>query len=448
MKTPIRRALLMVISTISVSCSEYEVKSQIDPALPGDTSEIFDDAPAIDVVPSALDLGIVCDTETGAVRISSIGNTPLTLTDISAGGSGWQLIAVPSLPRILAPGESIPLELESGNGPGSLLIESNDPDAPLTTVQLTAENDTPPLLSIISHIDGDILEPSSSTLFMAEIFDEDDAATDLVVDWSSNIDGYISSSIPAADGSVQLDWNSTDQSSGNHELSAVVIDSCEAQASDTVSICQNEGYISDGLDLSTWNFEGSATWDSTNEYVQLTNTNQNQAGTAFQTSSTVSADNVEIEFSFFVSGGSGADGISMTALDSMRMTGFVGDSGGGIGYAGLPGWSIEVDTWYNAENNDLTQDDHLSVHINGDTRNYVASAALPEMEDGNWHDMSVIVNGTWMTVSIDGAIYIDQDVSGLTAFPAYIGFTGATGSATNFHLIDSLTVEAFVCDDE
>ena len=161
-----------------------------------------------------------------------------------------------------------------------------------------------------------------------------------------------------------------------------MIDSCDTEASDQVEICQNEGYVDDGLALSTWNFEGHATWDSTNEWVELTDTGTNRAGTAFQTSATVDSDNVVIEFSFFVSGGSGADGISLTALDSTRMTGFVGGSGGGIGYAGLPGWSIEVDTWYNSENNDPTRT--IWCSHDGNQGSYAAWAALPEMEDGNW----------------------------------------------------------------
>jgi hypothetical protein len=43
--------------------------------------------------------------------------------------------------------------------------------------------------------------------------------------------------------------------------------------------------------------------------------------------------------------------------------------------------------------------------------------------------------------------YIDAEVPALEAFPAYVGFTAATGAATNYHLIDALEVEGFVCDD-
>ena len=51
------------------------------------------------------------------------------------------------------------------------------------------------------------------------------------------------------------------------------------------------------------------------------------AGTAFQTSATVPAGSVSIEFLFYIGDGSGADGISLTALDVNRMSGFLGSSG-------------------------------------------------------------------------------------------------------------------------
>ena len=442
-------ATIIVLSGIFSACSEYEVKAQLDPSLMNDSAEpiVTEDAPDIRINPSDISMGTICEPGSAELRISSLGSVPLTIESLAIAGGGWALNNPPTLPQAIAPGEFMNLSLIEGVGTGSLYVESNDPDTPVWEVPLSATLDSPPELEITSHGDGEVIEPGSTTEFVANVFDSGDAVEDLVVQWTSDVDGILTTSIPTSDGTVRLDWDANVQSSGDHTLSASVIDSCDTEARDQVDICQNEGYIDEGLALSTWNFEGHATWDAANEWVELTDTRTNRAGTAFQTSTTVDSDNVVIEFSFFVSGGSGADGISLTALDSTRMTGFVGSSGGGIGYAGLPGWSIEVDTWYNSENNDPTSADHLSVHIDGNQGAYVAWAALPEVEDGNWHDMSVTVSGSHMTVEVDGAVYIDQSISGLGAFPAYIGFTGATGSATNWHLIDSLEVEAFVCEN-
>jgi len=160
----------------------------------------------------------------------------------------------------------------------------------------------------------------------------------------------------------------------------------------------------------------------------------------------VSSDAVNIDFEFYVSGGTGADGISLTAIDADRMSTFVGGSGGGIGYYGLPGWSIEIDTWYNSEHSDPTSADHVSVHIDGDVNSPLAWATLPEMEDGAWHLGSVEVVGSHMRVWVDGILYIDDTIPGLTPFDAYVGFTAATGGSTNYHLIDALEVEGFICE--
>jgi hypothetical protein len=153
---------------------------------------------------------------------------------------------------------------------------------------------------------------------------------------------------------------------------------------------------------------------------------------------------VVIAFSFFVGDRGGADGISLTVLDTDRMTGFVGGAGGGIGYGGLPGWSLEVDTFFN--NYDPTEEDHLSLHIDGDASNPVAVAVLPELEDGEWHELELVARGQDMTVTVDGTVYLDLSSPQLTAFPAFVGFTGATGSSHNAHLIDGLRVEGSICE--
>ena len=178
-------------------------------------------------------------------------------------------------------------------------------------------------------------------------------------------------------------------------------------------------------------------------------------GTAFSTAQQVTGAQVEIEFQFYIGDGSGADGISLTALDTDRMTTFLGGTGCGIGYGGdaactagpaLPGWSIEVDTYFNS-GQDPTEADHLMLTFDGDVDDPAVWVELPEMEDNGWHSMRVLVQEPRVLVEIDNVAYIDQDVSGYFNFPAYIGFTAGTGGATNNHLIDSLTVTETLCDE-
>ncbi len=282
---------------------------------------------------------------------------------------------------------------------------------------------------------------------IAQVNDDHTAPTDLTVRWESDVDGLLSGGTVDAAGTATQPWDAALQTPGPHRFTVTVTDACEQTATATVSACQNAGYVSENLDLTSWTFNGTAGWDALNGWVELTAPFTNQAGTAFQTSAAVSSDNISVDFGFFVSGGTGADGMSVTALDTSRATSFVGNTGGGIGYGGLPGWSIEVDTWYNSEHADPTELDHLSLHLDGNVNGPVAWATLPEMEDGAWHQMSVRVVGARFTISVDGVVYIDQDVPGLSTFPAYIGFTAATGSVTNYHLIDALLVEEFVCGE-
>jgi hypothetical protein len=385
-----------------------------------------------------------CADVTRTVTLTSQGTTPLTISAIQVQGEGWT-VGAPTLPVTLDPGQSVSVEV-TGRGSADLVVESDDVDSPTTRITLDVVGDYAPTLSITAPTPSATLE-IGTTEFVATVSDDVDAPEALALTWSSSVDGAFGADPAASDGFARASWNADAQSAGDHTVTLTAVDSCGNVSTTEVSFCQQAGYVSESLDLATWNFEGSARWDSTNGWVELTTPSYNQAGTAFQTAAAVSADNVNVSFAFFVSGGSGADGISVTALDVARMTGFVGSTGGGIGYMGMPGWSVEIDTWYNGEYNDPTPNDHISVHVDGNASNVLAWAELPEMEDGLWHTMDLSVTGTRVTAAIDGTTYIDQDVPQITPFSAYVGFTAATGGSTNYHLIDALEVTELSCPE-
>lgn len=393
-----------------------------------------------------VDLGIVCGDRNETVSLSSIGDAPLTVTLVQVGGAGWSLSHA-ELPAVLEPGTAFEIYLQGTDDAdvGTLTIQTDEDGTTTHAIPLALSKDEPPSVTITRPTPESVLSPESDYRFEAIVNDDVDSSETLVARWRSSVDGELSAASVGSDGMALMSWSSLEQSSGDHRVEIEVTDSCGNVAIDSVGFCQNEGYTEDSLDLASWHFEGTALWDTTNEWVELTGPFTAQAGTAFQTSAAVTSDNVVIEFEFYASGGSGADGISLTALDVDRMTSFVGGSGGGLGYLGLPGWSIEIDTYHNGH--DPTSEDHLSFHVDGNVGSPAAWVALPDMEDGAWHSAAIAVVGNHVVVAIDGTTYMDTTIDGLLPFSAYVGFSAATGALTNYHLIDALAVEGFVCDD-
>lgn len=436
------RATLLLLPLFA--CSEYTLEGEKpDPGLEENDPEY----PQVQVQPREVDLGVVCGgVGESTVTVANVGTAPLNVRGATVTGDAW-VVGDVTFPATLAVGDTLAIPVSGGPGAGVLTIVTDDPAKPEIDVPLNVTADAPPTATIRSPADGEALPGDVVATFAGSVSDDVDAPDALAVTWSSDVDGVLSTTPASATGETTVSWDPTARSAGTHLVTLTATDRCGQTAESFVSVCQDQGYTADNLDLSTWHFEGTARWDSTNGWVELTTPTYDQSGTAFQTGSTVGADNVSIAFRFYVSGGSGADGISLTALDTTRMTGFVGSTGGGIGYAGLPGWSIEVDTWYNGEYGDPTQEDHVSIHFDGQPMGPAAWAALPEMEDGAWHDMEVNVLAPHVTVTIDGVTYIDTDLAGFAAFPAYVGFTGATGGSTNAHLIDALTVTRYVCEE-
>ncbi|MAA80055.1 MAG: hypothetical protein CL916_12440 [Deltaproteobacteria bacterium] len=428
-----------------LACSDYSLhqKSEKESAPVMEPEDVVEEEPYIVVDPMAVSFTGICgDSESAELMILNAGEGELVIHDIEVQASGWS-IQEPVYPLILATGETYFLEVIGESGSGILSIYSNDPQTPGLWVELQATKDMPPALHIQNPQDGMII-PVEGASFVAQVSDLEDELSQMVVSWFSNIDGLLDTTVIDEHGNSVLEGILP--SHGAQEITAMVFDSCGNEGLDVVGVCQQFGYETENLDISTWNFEGSAQWDNSLGVVELTNTSTNVAGTAFSTASIVNAEQVEIDFMFYVSGGSGADGFSLTALDVDRMTGFVGSTGGGIGYAGMPGWSIEVDTYYNS--NDPTSTDHVAFTFDGAVGNPVIWAPLPEMEDGQWHTMRVEVNAPHVLVEIDGVVYLDQNITGNLNFPAYIGFTAATGSLTNYHRIDALTVTEQVCSEE
>lgn len=392
-----------------------------------------------------VDLGIVCGDAEATFTLYNLGDGVLNVEDIQIDGE-WSLASDVSS---VEPGASVDIVLVGGGSNAAVTIYTDDPNQSELTVHVVASANQPPTIALGSN--PPVIAPGAIESLSA-LVDDDQGPASLALTWESDVDGVLSTDGADSSGLTAIDWDSAVHSEGGHSISLTAVDECGQSVTESFQICQNMGYTEETIDLTTWSFTGSANWDATNGWLELTDTSRYIAGTAFQTSETVDSDNVSIGFMFFASGGSssGADGLSLTAIDTTRMTTYQGSNGGAIGYGGLPGWSVEVDTWDNTGDPGLsepTRADHVSFVIDGASGGVgEVYADIHEVEDGQWHEMQVDVSGQHVTVSIDGIVYIDEVIPGITTFPAHVGFTAATGNVTNNHFIDALTVERFVCD--
>ena len=419
-------------------CSDYEF--------------IAEETGTLLITPDSVVIDGACSYEERELSLESVGEYAVTVHSIEVDGEGWVLLSAPSLPISIEPGTSAQVVVLGNQGDATLLVKSDDPEGGRKVVPLMGAANEDPTIAWVSHANGGIIDPGERLVVSVE--DDVDQPSDLVVSWSSDIDGAVGFANGDQDGQSSIFWD--EGSGGPHLLTAEVTDSCGASTSSTVEVCRQDGYLSDNLDLSTWAMGGSAQYDSEQGWVELTNIDGTfQAGSAFQTIPT-SGNNVQLAFSFYVSGGTGADGFAVTALDTDRSNSYMAQSGGCLGYGGggvcgdfepLYGWTIELDTFFSA-GLDPTEEDHISFHFDGDVAGYEAYAVLPDMEDGEWHDMVIEVVAPRVIVSVDGETYIDEDIEGYFDFPAEVGFTAATGGETNYHLIDSLSVVEQLCPTE
>lgn len=155
---------------------------------------------------------------------------------------------------------------------------------------------------------------------------------------------------------------------------------------------------------------------------------------------------------YFGTKNNGADGIATVFHNSPAGTSAIGLSGSGIGASGIAnGIVLELDTFDNSFGGTITTTtgdiaaDHGMIW---DTDNQAGAGllstavALPNLEDGNYHDVIITWNHTTQTISytLDGITagsytgdLINNYFGG--ASKVYFGYTASTGSDFNLHKI-------------
>jgi Bacterial Ig domain len=171
--------------------------------------------------------------------------------------------------------------------------------------------------------------------------------------------------------------------------------------------------------------------------LQLTGaTQQFAAGTAFWPATIPSA-NLTASFDATIGGGNGADGLTLVLANPSTAPTKVGVFGGQLGFGGITGTAVVLDTFQNGPTNVVGISDGIGTDGNVHYLAQAPAAATPNLRSGS-HHVSVSYSGGVLSVSIDGA----AAVSATVALPSnvLIGFTGGTGGDTDQHAVSGVSI--------
>ena len=180
-----------------------------------------------------------------------------------------------------------------------------------------------------------------------------------------------------------------------------------------------------------WIDNGTATQEGNT--LQLTDTTTlGSAGSAFFPRP-VDANGLSVSFTATIGGGSGADGMTLALADPSNGNTALGGLGGGLGFAGIEGTAIGLDTY---------PTDFVGIAEGADPSGIfpawlAQTSAVPPLRQGSHQVLVTVVNGT-ITVSIDGAEVLASAVS--LPPKVLVGFTAGDGTFTDAHDVSDVSI--------
>ncbi len=190
-----------------------------------------------------------------------------------------------------------------------------------------------------------------------------------------------------------------------------------------------------------WQFNGSARSSGTS--IQLTKAALRQTASAFYRTPIASA-GLRASFDATISGGTGADGLTLTLANPGTPPTAIGAlwRGSALGYAGISGVAITLDTFKSWASLDPSANFIGIADGFRDNRpdflRYVAtSTSVPNLRAATRRVGVTYLDGR-LRVAIDGVTYVDHAI--VLPPTVLIGFTAATGAQTDSHTVSNVEI--------
>jgi len=199
-----------------------------------------------------------------------------------------------------------------------------------------------------------------------------------------------------------------------------------------------------GAQSANWSANGSAAYDTGSNAARMTDTGLAEAGTWIY-NHPLQIDDVTIQFDFYAGDGAGADGLAM--MLETNGTAALGNTGGGLGVAGLSGFGVEMDYYNNSECSDASAN-HVAIDALAACGDGVPTTLAENdspgftIADNQWHQMIVHVANGAFSVTGDGSTeFSGFTPSGWSNGSYYLGFGAGTGGLANNQMVRNVSVK-------
>jgi hypothetical protein len=368
------------------------------------------------------------------------GTDPVVVTGTLSPGAPFSVPSPPAVGEVIAPGAALDLPLSfappgtSGAWAGTVTLLTDHGAVSVSVAGATDVGGPAASFSSDNIALGAVDETGRPERTLAVT---DTGTTDLVVTgWPAGPDqGFAAASAgggitvfpgqtveetitftPPAVGNFATNWHLTanDGTTVNLTLSAIVVPA---------------GTVPDPA-LGGWQLNGTARQNG--PVLDLTEVGQfGAAGSAFWPTPVDSA-GLDVTFTSTIGGGGGADGLTLTFADPASAgPGSLGGFGGGLGYAGVAGVAVALDTY---------PFDQVAV-ADGSSQGlptWVASTTnVPDLHQGT-HQVEVQVTPGEVTVRLDGSVVLTAAVS--LPRQVLLGFTGGSGGFDDEHGVSGVDI--------
>ncbi len=413
--------------------------------------------PGLYATPGSVSFGSVADGTTMpvGVTITNGGTASETVSAVTPPAAPFSATGLPAAGTVIAAGQSITATISyrptaAGAGTGSFTITDADGTSltvPLSGTGLAAVSQLTPTPTAVSFGSVPLGRQQTQTIDIVNTGNlpatvkaaatptvpfgaPDSVSAGLPVNPGYDIKVPITftpASIGTASGSFQLTWT---DASGTHSLSVPVTGTGAAPATGKAVPPPGGG----------WTLNGSAQMSGTS--LVLTTATNNQAGSAIY-SVPEPSNGMKVTFTAKIGGGTGADGMTLSLLNAATAgpTALGGD-GGKLGYGGLPGVAVTLDTY---KNPGYPSANFIGI-ATGTGASGLAFAAtatnVPSLRTGS-HTIGVGVSGQTVTVSVDGHQVLAHTLPANTIpSSVLVGFTGGTGGRDDQHAVTTASITA------